>query len=116
MNRDALLTLSKEDQVSLILPQVAQIEAQTAQITGLMARIAELESRLGAPPKTPETRARLPPRANLPDRLRKRRRGRPGVSRMLTEHPDRIIEAALTTCPHCAYVLGSADQRDIPCL
>jgi transposase len=35
------------------------------------------------------------------------------VIRVLTEHPDRIIEAALTTCPHCAYVLGSADQRDI---
>jgi hypothetical protein len=30
VNRDALLTLSKEDQVSLILAQVTQIEAQTA--------------------------------------------------------------------------------------
>jgi transposase len=116
VNRDALLTLSKDDQVSLILTQVAQIEAQAAQITGLMARIAELEARLGAPPKTPDNSSTPPSKGdktNLPDRLRKRRRGRPGVSRVLAEHPDRIIESALTTCPHCAYVLRSADQRDI---
>ena len=52
-------------------------------------------------------------KANLADRQKKRRGGRPGVSRALAEHPDRIIEATLTTCPHCAYALGSADQPDI---
>jgi hypothetical protein len=45
--------------------------------------------------------------------LKKRRGGRPGVSRALAEHPDRIIEATLTACPHCAYGLGSTDQPDI---
>ena len=54
MNRDTLLALSKQDLVGLILAQAAQIEAQTAQITVLMARIAELETRLSAPPKTPD--------------------------------------------------------------
>lgn len=109
MDRDTLLTLSKDDLVCLI-------ETQAAQITLLTARIADLEARLGAPPKTPENSSTPPSKgekANLPDRLRKRRRGRPGVSRALAEHPDRIIEASLSACPHCAYVLGPADQPDI---
>ena len=37
------------------------------------------------------------------------RRGRPGVARALAEHPDRIIEATLATCPHCDHALGAAD-------
>jgi transposase len=115
VNRDTLHTLSKQDLVSLILAQAAQIEAQTAQITSLMARIAELESRLSAPPKTPDNSSTPPSKgqkANLPDRVKSRRGGRAGVSRALSEHPDRIIEATLSACPHCGCVLGSADQPD----
>ena len=115
MNRDTLLTLSKQDLVSLILAQAAQIEAQTAQITSLMARIAELEARLRAPPKTPDNSSTPPSKGqkvNLPDRVKSRRGGRAGVSRALSEHPDRIIEATLSACPHCGCVLGSADQPD----
>ena len=80
-----------------------------------MARIAELKSRLSAPPKTPDNSSTPPSKgqkANLPDRVKSRRGGRPGVSRALSEHPDRIIEATLSACPHCACVLGSADQPD----
>jgi transposase len=115
VNRDTLHTLSKQDLVSLILAQAAQIEAQTAQITSLMARIAELEARLSAPPKTPDNSSTPPSKgqkANLPDRVKSRRGGRAGVSRALSEHPDRIIEATLSACPHCGCVLGSADQPD----
>ena len=96
MNCDTLHTLSKQDLVSLIEAQAAQIEAQTAQITSLMARIAELEARLSAPPKTPDNSSTPPSKgqkANLPDRVKSRRGGRAGVSRALSEHPDRIIEA-----------------------
>jgi hypothetical protein len=35
------------------------------------------------------------------------------AGKALAEHPDRIIEATLSACPHCAYALGSADQPDI---
>ena len=109
MNRDALVTLSKDDLVGLI-------EAQAAQITLLTTRIAELEARLSTPPKTPDNSSTPPSKgqkANLPDRVTKRRDGRPGVSRALADHPDRIIEATLAACPHCANVLCSADQADI---
>jgi len=109
VNRETLLTLCKDDLIALILAQQAQIEALTARIT-------ELEARLGAPPKTPDNSS-LPPsngqKPNLPDRSKKPRPGRPGVARALAERPDRIIEATLATCPHCAHALGPADQPDI---
>src|SRR6185437_11900640 len=107
--RDTLVTLSKDDLVGLI-------EVQASQITLLTARIAELEARLRTPPKTPDNSSTPPSKgqkANLPDRLKKRRDGRPGVSRALAEHPDRIIEATLTACPHCANALSAADQPGI---
>ena len=124
MNRAALLSLSRDDLIALILAQHAQIdaqhaqiEAQAAQIGALTARVAELEAKLAAPPKTPDNSS-LPPskgqKPNLPDAGKKKPRpSRPGVARALAEHPDKIIEATLAACPHCAHALSLADQPDI---
>lgn len=117
MNRAALLALSRDDLVALILAQHARIEAQAQQISALTARIAELEPKLATPPKTPDNSS-LPPskgqKANLPDRAKKAPRpSRPGVARALAEHPDQTIEARLAACPHCHHVLGPADQAEI---
>jgi transposase len=97
--------------------QHAQIEAQAEQISALTARIGELEAKFATPPKTPDNSS-LPPskgqKANLPDPAEKLpRRGRPGVARALTEHPDKTIEATLAACPHCDHALGPADQSEI---
>jgi transposase len=110
VDRAALLTLSHDDLIALV-------EAQAQQISALVTRIAELEAKLGNPPKTPDNSS-LPPskgqKPNLPDRGKKGpRRGRPGVARVLTEHPDRIIEATLAACPHCEHALGAADMTDV---
>ena len=109
MDRNTLLALTKDGLVALILAQVAQIEA-------LAARVAALEARLATPPKTPGNSS-LPPskgqKANRPDRPKQPRRGRPGVTRMLAEDPDRVVEATLAACPHCAHPLAAADQPDI---
>ena len=109
MSREALLALSKDGLVALILAQAGQIEALTA-------RVAELEGRLASPPKTPDNSS-LPPskgqKANCPDRPKVPRRGRPGITRMLAEDPDRVVEARLAACPHCAHPLAAADQPDI---
>ena len=109
MNRETLLALSKDDLVALVL-------AQAAQIGTLTARIAALETRLNAPPKTPDNSSTPPSKGqkpNRPDRPKKPRIGRPGVARALAEHPDRIIEATLAACPHCGQALGPADQPNI---
>ena len=103
MDRATLLSLSRDDLIGLI--------------EALTARIAELEARLGNPPKTPDNSS-LPPskgqKPNLPDPGRKKPRpGRPGVARTLAEHPDRIIEATLAACPHCDHALDPADISDV---
>ena len=109
MDRDVLLALSKDDLIALILAQAAQISALTARVTGL-------EAKLAAPPKTPHNSS-LPPskgqKANCPDRPKAPRRGRPGVTRALAEDPDRVVEARLAACPHCAHPLAAVDQPDI---
>src|SRR5467141_4112617 len=48
MYQDDLVKLSKEELIALAL-------AQTAQIEELTRRIADLEAKLGGPPKTPTT-------------------------------------------------------------
>ncbi|MGC8477446.1 MAG: hypothetical protein ACP5NP_13920 [Acetobacteraceae bacterium] len=109
MNRETLLALSKDDLVALVLTQAAQIGTLTA-------RIAALEARLNAPPKTPDNSSTPPSKGqkpNRPARPKTPRRGRPGVTRALAEHPDRVIEATLSACPHCAHPLGPAEQPDI---
>ena len=116
MNRAALLSLSHDDLIALILARHAQIEAQAQQISVLTARIAVLEAKLAAPAKTPDNSG-IPPskgqKPNLPDRPKKPRGGRPGVARALAEHPDRIIEATLAACPHCAHAFGPSDLSAI---
>jgi len=109
VNREALLALSKDELVDLILAQHAHIEALTA-------RVATLEAKLNIPPKTPGNSS-LPPskgqKPNLPGRPNKPRHSRPGVARALAEHPDTTIEATLGACLHCEHALGLADQPDI---
>jgi len=116
MTRDALLALSKEDLVALVLAQQARIEALTAQVAALTAEVAALQARLKVPPKTPDNSSTPPSQGekpNHPDRPRKRRRGRAGVARALAEHPDHVIEATLAACPHCAHPLGPAEPTSI---
>jgi len=117
VNRAALLSLSRDELIALILAQHAQIEAQAEQVKNLTARIVELQARLAAPAKTPDNSS-LPPskgeKANLPDGGKKKPRpSRPGVARALAEHPDRTIEATLDACPHCAHALGPTDQPEV---
>jgi transposase len=121
VDRATLLTLSRDDLIALIEAQaeqiVALVEAQAQQIAALTARIADLEARLTNPPKTPDNSG-LPPskgqKPNLPDPGKKTPRpSRPGVTRALAEHPDRIIEATLPACPHCDHALAPADMTEV---
>src|SRR6266851_4385226 len=107
MYRDELAKLSKEELIALGLAQATQIEELTR-------RIAELEARLGGPPKTPDNSSVPPSQGGKPNRAERRaakkRKGRPGVFRALAPHPDRIIDSVAQHCPHCEHALTPADQ------
>ena len=107
MYQDDLAKLSKEELIALAL-------AQTAQIEGLTRRIAELEAKLGGPPKTPDNSSLPPSQGRKPNRAERRaakkRKGRPGVFRALAPNPDRTVASVAEHCPHCEHALTAADQ------
>src|SRR5229473_3594117 len=107
MYQDDLAKLSKEELIALAL-------AQTAQIEELTRRIADLEAKLGGPPKTPDNSSLPPSQGRKPNRAERRaakkRKGRPGVFRALAHNPDRIVANVAERCPHCDHALTPADQ------
>src|SRR5438132_705166 len=107
MYQDDLARLSKEGLIALTL-------AQTAQIEELTRRIADLEAKLGGPPKTPDNSSLPPSQGRKPNRAERRaankRKGRPGVFRALAPNPDRIVASVAERCPHCDHALTLADQ------
>ena len=107
MYQDDLAKLSKEELIALAL-------AQTAQIEELTRRIADLEAKLGGPPKTPDNSSLPPSQGRKPNRAERRaakkRKGRPGVFRALAPNPDRTVASVAEHCPHCEHALTAADQ------
>src|ERR1700739_2569766 len=107
MYREELAKLSNQELIALVLAQASQIEELTR-------RIAELETKLGGPPKTPDNSSVPPSQGRKPNRAERRaanrRKGRPGVFRALAPNPDRIIDSVAQTSPHCDKPLTPQDQ------
>ena len=107
MYRDDFAKLAKDELIALVL-------SQTVRIAALTERIAELEAKLGQPPKTPDNSSVPPSQGRKPNRAERRavtkRKGRPGALRALAADPDRIVESLAECCPHCAHELSPADQ------
>src|SRR5437899_3170820 len=107
MYQDDLAKLSNEELIALVL-------AQAVQIAELTRRIAELEARLGGPPKTPDNSSVPPSQGRKPNRAERRaatkQKGRPGVFRALAPNPDLIVSSIAEHCPHCEHALTPADQ------
>ena len=97
----------------------ALIHALWAQVQALTARMAELEARLGLPPKTPNNSSLPPSRGRKPNHDDKPARsgprpgslGRKGGGRMLAEAPDETVTARPSRCAHCQAALVSSDQK-----
>jgi transposase len=109
MTREGIDSLSRRELVALVL-------GLSEQVAALRARVAELEAKLGVPPKTPDNSS-LPPsrgqKANIGEAARKRRRkGRPGTFRKLAENPDKTRDVFAETCSACGHALAHADQSD----
>jgi transposase len=98
----------------LVQQLLMRIDDLLAQIKAQNARIAELEAKLGQPPKTPDNSS-LPPsrgqKANAePPASKRPRKGRPGVTRALAESPDATRRFYAERCA-CGTVLGDAGQE-----
>ena len=93
---------------------MARVLTQTAQIEELKRRIAELEAKLGGPPKTPDNSSVPPSQGRKPSRAERRaankRKGRSGVFRALAPDLDRIVASVAERCPDCEHALIPADQ------
>jgi transposase len=105
------------DRDAVIAALTARIAELMATVEAQSARIAELEAKLGLPPKTPDNSSMPPSKGQKENRAERRakgrRKGRPGVSRALAEHPDAVVEALAGSCPHCAHALSEADQTGV---
>ena len=107
-----LSTLShaeKDDLILSLLPLVGRLDAA-------LARIADLEKRLAVferPPKNPDNSSLPPSKGQKPDRPagdKPPRKSRPGVGRALQANPDRVVDARLDACPHCAAAFPAEQQ------
>jgi transposase len=88
-------------------------------VQALTERVAELEARLGLPPKTPNNSGLPPSQGKRPNCADKPARtgprpgslGRKGGGRLLAEAPDETVAARPVCCAHCQAALGEADRR-----
>jgi transposase len=97
----------------LVQQLLMRIDDLLAQIKVQNARIAELEAKLGQPPKTPDNSS-LPPsrgqKANAePLASKPPRKDRPGVARQLAENPDTTRRFYAERC-RCGAMLDAAGQ------
>lgn len=87
------------------------------QIAALQSRVAELEAKLGKPPKTPDNSS-LPPsqgqKATRPEGANKqRRKGRKGTTRGLAESPDHTRDVYANKCGTCSHELTRQDHSGV---
>src|SRR5487761_1719576 len=80
MTRDDLQRLSPDDLIAVVLAQAARIEALLSQVETLTRRVAELEARLGEPPKGSSNSSVPPSRDRKANRPRRPRGRRPGAA------------------------------------
>jgi transposase len=126
MPPDEIDSLNAESLKGLVLSLLRKIDdlheqnkALLARNDELLARIAELEGRSGKPPKTP-TNSSVPPsrgqKANADGGSgKKRRKGRPGVTRELCPTPDVTRNIYVEGVPVADQVLAHAyDHVEVP--
>lgn len=101
-----LSTLTSAEKDALIL-------AQAEMIASLTKRIAELEAKLGLPPKTPDNSSLPPSRGFKPSgEAASKPKGKPhkGSHRALHPNPTRTLDVRARRCPHCAADVSGATQ------
>ena len=104
------------DKDALIASLLERIEVLMAQNAALAARVAELEAKLGLPPKTPDNSS-LPPskgqKPSLPSVSKRKAKPHPGAHRLLHPNPTRHHDVLALSCQACGADVSGAEQS--PC-
>lgn len=97
-----------------MLDKDALIAALLARIDALVARVAELEAKLGLPPKTPDNSSTPPSRGQKPSgeapKPLDKRKAHPGARRALHDNPDERLDVRAAACGHCGGDVSGAAQ------
>jgi len=115
MNREALESLDKETLIRLALSQAETIAAVSRKVEMLTARVAELEAKVGLPPKTPDNSSTPPSQGRKSSQAAasdQKAKGKPhlGAHRPLHPNPTMKIDATATLCGHCGTDVSGRAQ------
>ncbi len=113
MTREGLDSLDRETLIRLVLAQAETIAALTKQCETLLARVAELEAKLGLPPKTPDNSSTPPSngqKPSVPGKDNGRRKSHAGAHRPLHPSPTSKRDIAAHACQHCGADVSQQSQ------
>jgi len=117
MNREAVESLDKETLIRLVLSQAETIAALTRQVEMLTARVAELEAKLGLPPKTPDNSSTPPSQGQKQSEepaagseRKSPRKAHPGAHRPLHPNPTTRRDVMASCCQHCGRNVSGVPQ------
>jgi len=114
MDREGLESLDKEGLIRLVLAQAETMALLAKQVQALTARVAELESKLGLPPKTPDNSSLPPSKGQKPSAsapAKPKRNPHPGAHRSLHPNPTSRRDCRAHRCQHCGVDVSQAAQR-----
>jgi transposase len=103
----------KETLIRLVLAQADTIGALTGQIEALAAQVAELEAKLGLPPKTPDNSSVPPSRGQKPSEPsapRPKARPHAGAHRPLHPNPTSRRDVFARRCHGCGADVSTVAQ------
>jgi transposase len=105
MTREGLDSLDTGTLIRPVLAQAEAIAALTKQCETLLARVAELEAKLGLPPKTPDNSRTPPSKGQKPSapasaKSEGKRKSHAGAHRRLHSNPTSSRDIAAHACQH----------------
>ena len=104
------------DEDAVMAALTARIETLVAHNAMLVARVAELEAKLGLPPKTPDNSSVPPSRGQKPSGSslpKPKRKAHAGTHRPLHPNPTSRRDVLATACQHCRADVSGTPQAPV---
>jgi len=104
------------DKDAVMAALMARIETLVAHNAMLVARVAELEAKLGLPPKTPDNSSVPPSRGQKPSGSslpKPKRKAHAGTHRPLHPNPTSRRDVLATACQHCRADVSGTPQAPV---